>query len=370
MIERLYIHNFRCLENFELSLGGRSSALLIGRNGAGKSTISFALALLQGVARGTNRVGLLIKPSDFSRGRTDAPMRFELDVRLGGHLYQYRLALDFPAKLREVRVASEQLLVDGEPVYTRELAQVSLTRRSAEPQASFRVDWHLIALSIIQEQSEEDPFFVFKRWLAQSLILSPIPSQISGESSGETLEVDRGASNLGEWFAGLLAHSPAAYSTIDGYLKDVIPDFSDVRNPLVAGERRSLRVLFKTENGSLPVQFSELSDGEKCIFICALVVAANAAYGPLFCFWDEPDNHLSIAEVGHFTVALRRAFESGGQILMTTHNAETIRRFSDENTFLLFRRDHLEPTRVRSIESLERRTDDLVEALIRGDVEP
>jgi len=254
-------------------------------------------------------------------------------------------------------------------MYSRDLAQVSLTRRATEPAAAFRVDWHLIALPIIQEQSEDDPFFVFKRWLAHSLILAPIPSQISGESSGETFEPDRAVSNLGEWFAGLLAHSPAAYATIDKYLKEVIPDFSDIKNPLVGGERRSLRVQFRTENTSLPVQFSALSDGEKCTFICALVLAANTAYGPLFCFWDEPDSHLSISEVGHFTTALRRAFESGGQILMTTHNAETIRRFSDENTHLLFRRDHLDPTRVRRIDSLDH-TDNLVEALIRGDVEP
>ena len=76
-----------------------------------------------------------------------------------------------------------------------------------------------------------------------------------------------------------------------------------------------------------------------------------------------------MSEVGHFTTSLRRAFEAGGQIVMTSHNAETIRRFSDENTLLVFRRDHFEPTRVRTIASLGR-SDDLVEALLRGDVEP
>ncbi len=39
MIERLYVHNFRCLENFTLDLAGRPSALVIGKNGAGKSTV-------------------------------------------------------------------------------------------------------------------------------------------------------------------------------------------------------------------------------------------------------------------------------------------------------------------------------------------
>ena len=33
---------------------------------------------------------------------------------------------------------------------------------------------------------------------------------------------------------------------------------------------------------SLP--FGDLSDGEKCFMICALVLAANHAYGPVYLF--------------------------------------------------------------------------------------
>jgi hypothetical protein len=32
MLQRLYVHNFRCLENFELTMKEMSSALLIGKN--------------------------------------------------------------------------------------------------------------------------------------------------------------------------------------------------------------------------------------------------------------------------------------------------------------------------------------------------
>jgi ABC-type uncharacterized transport system ATPase subunit len=103
--------------------------------------------------------------------------------------------------------------------------------------------------------------------------------------------------------------------------------------------------------------------------ICALVLAANDAYGPLFCFWDEPDAHLALSEVGHFVLALRRAFQSGDQFIMTSHNPEAIRRFSYENTLLLHRRNRLEPTLVRPL-SDNQVDGDLVNALIRGDVEP
>jgi ABC-type multidrug transport system ATPase subunit len=106
--------------------------------------------------------------------------------------------------------------------------------------------------------------------------------------------------------------------------------------------------------------------------ICALVLAANVAYGPLLCFWDEPDNYLALSEVGHFVLALRKAFQSGGQFIATSHNPEAIRRFSDENTLVLYRKSHLEPTIVRPLDELRTSgnlTGDLVGALIRDDLE-
>jgi len=148
-----------------------------------------------------------------------------------------------------------------------------------------------------------------------------------------------------------------------------MPDLKDIRNPVIGKDSRSLFVNFSNGQGSMSVPFEDLSDGEKCFMICALALAANHAYGPVVCFWDEPDNYLAPSEVGHFVLALRKAFQSGGQFIATSHNLEAIRRFSDENTLVLHRRNHLEPTIVRPLRDLQV-GGDLVGALIRGDVEP
>jgi DNA repair exonuclease SbcCD ATPase subunit len=55
MLERLYVHNFRCLENFEFKPGDEPSMLLIGKNGSGKSTLANALAVFQRIGRGISR---------------------------------------------------------------------------------------------------------------------------------------------------------------------------------------------------------------------------------------------------------------------------------------------------------------------------
>jgi energy-coupling factor transporter ATP-binding protein EcfA2 len=357
------------LENFELPIVDRPSVLLIGRNGAGKSTVGFALEILQRIARGANRVDDLVRPKDLARGRADVPMRFEIEVMLGGVVYEYTIAFDFPSGFKGLRVLEERLAADGNPVFAREEAQVHLTKVHSETDAEFRLDWHRAALPIVQERNSSDPLFVFKQWLARIVILRPIPSLIKGDSDEETLQPNVEGTDFGAWFSGLLRFAPAAYGPIDAYLKQVVPDLKEIRNPLVGKDSRSLEVQFSNDQGNLIIPFADLSDGEKCFMICAMVLAANNAYGPLACFWDEPDNYLALPEVGHFVMALRRAFQSGSQLITTSHNPEAIRRFSEENTLLLFRKNHLEPTQVRPMSELKV-NGDLVSALIRGDVEP
>lgn len=366
VIRRLYIHNFRCLENFELPISGSPSALLIGKNGAGKTTIGLGLEILQKIARGTNRVGELVKPKDLSRGRTDTPVRFEIEVELDKELYGYSIAFEYPPSFRELRVFDEKLTVNGEIVYSRDSDRVHLRKEGKEKEAEFFIDWHLVALPIIQRQSIDDPVLLFRQWMSRMLILRPMPSLILGHSQEETLQPDPKVTDIGDWFAGLIAHAPSSYSRVSEYVKQVMPDLDEITNPLVGADARSLFLQFANEQGSLKLPFEDLSDGEKCFIIAGLAIAANRAYGPLLCFWDEPDNYLSPSEVGHFIVALRQAFQSRGQFIATSHNTEAIRRFSGENTLVLYRKSHLEPTQVRKLDTISY-SGDTISALVRGD---
>lgn len=367
MLQRLYVNNFRCLENFELNLKDMSSSLLIGKNGTGKSTISFVLEIFQSIGRGINRVGQLVQSKDFYQRRIDLPMRFEIEVLLDDKLYKYILALELPENFRELRILEEELLVEGHPIYSRQEAQVISSTIDSNVKSKFLVDWHLIALPIIQEYSQKDPIRIFKNWLAHMIIIAPIPSFMTGNSNGETLEPKRDGSNFGEWFSGLLSRYPAAYTKIDQYLREVIPDIQDFRNEFMGKDAKSMVVRFEGKNTSLSIDFKDLSDGEKCFFLCATVLAANEYYGPLFCFWDEPDNYLSLSEVGHFVTSLRRSFKNKGQIVTTSHNEEAIRKFSNENTFVLGRKSHLEPTIIRLLSDIQIEGD-LINKLIIGDL--
>ena len=333
----------------------------------GKTTIAYALEILQSIARGKNRIGDLVTPADFTRGRTDLPMRIEIEVKLETGLYSYALALEFPKGFKELRVLTEALSVNGNLVYSREGAEVHFSKSGNEVEVRFNIDWHLVALPIIQ--AENDPLSIFRQWLARMLILRPMPGLIMGDSDRETLEPNIQVTDFAAWFSGIVAYAPSAYAKIDGYLRQVMPDLRDIKNPVVGLDVRSLRVQFSNEQVSLTIPFKDLSDGEKCFMICALVIAASDTNDPIFCYWDEPDNFLALSEVGHFVLSLRKTFQSGGQFIAASHNPEAIRQFSDDNTLLLYRRSHLEPTLVRRISDLQI-NGDLVSALIRDDVEP
>jgi len=367
MLQRLYVHNFRCLENFELTIKEMPSALLIGKNGSGKSTVAIALEVLQKIGRGINRVGNLVQSKDFTSGRSEVPIRFELELSLRNKSYKYLVAFELPEGFKELRILVEQLTVDEKTIYSRKEAQVTLYSGPNNREAQFFVDWHLVALPVIQERSEKDPLHVFKTWLAQMVILSPIPSMMNGDSSGETLEPVREGENFGEWFSGLLSRYPAAFTDVEQYLREIMPDFKDFLNESIGKDSKSMKVRFDNNTAKLEVYFNDLADGEKCFFLCAVVLAANRFYGPLFCFWDEPDNYLSLSEVGHFITSLRRSFGKSGQIIVTSHNPEAIRKFSNENILVLARRSHLEPTLIRLLEEISVKGD-LVDALIRDDI--
>ncbi|MCA9164629.1 MAG: hypothetical protein KDA62_16680, partial [Planctomycetales bacterium] len=77
--------------------------------------------------------------------------------------------------------------------------------------------------------------------------------------------------------------------------------------------------------------------------------------------------HLSMSEIGHLIATLRRSSRRGGQFIATSHHPETVRRFSDENTIVLTRRSHLDPTIPKLLSDICYEGD-LVDAMIRDEV--
>jgi predicted ATPase len=137
--------------------------------------------------------------------------------------------------------------------------------------------------------------------------------------------------------------------------------------PHCALRTRSARHEHEKPQRSLSIEFKALSDGERCFFLSAYNIASNMVGPPVVCMWDEPDNYLSLSEVGQLITSLRRMGNRSGQFVATTHHPATVRKFSDETTFVLTRESHLDPTVVRPLADFSY-NGDLFNALIRDEI--
>jgi hypothetical protein len=291
-------------------------------------------------------------------------MRFEIDVSLSGRRFKYAVSFDWPANSREARILDESLSVDGQDVFTRQQAQIHLAGGS-----SFGLDWHVFALPVITERPPERSIQDLKAFLASLVLVAPIPGKMTGFSDQPSVELEYDGVNYASCLRALLDKKPAAYSAFDAYVREVIPDFSSIENADRGKDGKQLMVTFKRskEADSLTVEFDALSDGEKCFFLSAYIVASNAASVPIVCMWDEPDNHLSLSEVGQFIMGLRKMAHRGGQFIATSHHPEVVRKFSDENTIVLTRKSHMDPALPKLLKDFSY-SGDLIDALIRDEV--
>lgn len=386
MLQRLYVHNYRCFEHFEFKPQDQSAALLLGKNASGKSTVRQVLALFQAIGRGRSRVGELITSSDFAHYRREQAIEFELEARLGEQSYAYRLVFELPERFRELRVQQERLVVDGEVVFNRDIAKVAMPRKTkGYEDAVFFIDWHLVALPIIQDAAAAMVLRTLRDWLGAMILLAPIPFNMRDVAIGSETAIHESAHNLADWLADLLERFPAAYSGVVEHLQQFTPDLQGFRFDRLGRDARALLVLYREEQKTLELPISALADGEKCFFISAVLLAANQMTAPLLAFWDEPENYLAPHEVNQFVVALKRSFlRQQSQLIISSHNTQAILCFAEDSTWVMGRRHHLEPSQIRCLEELHlsspvtltssevatERKPDLLQRLLEGDIDP
>ncbi len=95
MLKRLYIHNFKSLQNFELDVHELHSALFLGKNGSGKTTIFEAIEIFQKIGRGVTPLQDLFDVRSFHFSNTHLPIELALDVVIDKKTINTNLLLSF-----------------------------------------------------------------------------------------------------------------------------------------------------------------------------------------------------------------------------------------------------------------------------------
>ncbi len=359
MLKRLYVHNFKCLQNFELKLNDLNSVFLLGKNGSGKTTIFDVIEIFQKIGRGTTLLEDLIDKTSFNLGNKHLPIEFELEVEIDKKNFEYKLSVEFPEGFIYPRVKNESLFVNKKAIFQRNGGETSVKEST-----HFSLDWHHIGLLLISLRDEKS-LILFRGWLRDIIILSPFPRHFNDFSKAESVTVSREGANIIDWARWLLSSNPSLYITIFDFLKLRMPDLQVFKFEVLGRDDKGLIFTFKDNNKNFDVDFSQLSDGEKIFFLGATVIVAYMNNPTTLCLWDEPDNFVGLKELNHFITAFRKSFEaseSKGQLIMTSHNERVINNFSDHNIFVVTRSSHLSPTRIEVLENISYDSETVVDA--------
>lgn len=353
MLKQIYVNNYRCMRNFSMKFETHEATMIIGLNGVGKTTLMSIFHKLQLMACGDGRIDKVFSAEDFSFADRSMPIRIEVLFDDAGHQYEFKLALEMPQNFTKLRILEEDLLCDGRVIYGRNLGQVVLNHQSSNS-SKFIVDWHMFALPIIQDdQGEASPINDFRSVLRRMLIISPIPQAMDSSIKDEGDFLRKDCSNFASWLEELQRKDFRIGSRIVAELKETIyPDLLSYSTAFDSQkESRLLSLIFGSEDGgATKLDFSRLSDGEKCMFVCAALIAQVEILGCPLCFWDEPDNYMAISEVRAFVSGLRKAFRKHqSQLMLTSHNPQAIESISEENVHVFLRDSHTETLRDKQL---------------------
>lgn len=366
MITEIYINNYKCLVNFTVNLN--RTALFLGTNGAGKSTVIELLAKLQRFLAGDERVGEIFHTDTLTKWQTTSIQRVELKLSVDNGTYHYQLAVKHDAANRRCRVETESLTLNGKALFEFEHGTARLYRDDFSPGPEYPFDWSQSGLATLQKRPENTFLTFFKEWMSGMIIVRPNPPVIGGESLREETLLSLDASNFASWYRNISQEHQATVFELTTCLRDTIDGFHSFKFSQVGEEAKSLLVGFvQGEHDRVPTyyRFGELSDGQRLLIL--LYALLHFIRDKRFCLCiDEPENYLALPEIQPWLVALYDACqEQNGQSLIISHHPEVINYLASGSGYW-FEREPNAPARIKRIEEIDETGLKISELVVRG----
>ena len=349
MLKRVYIDNFRCFVNFEVSLGQQQ--LILGLNGSGKSTLLEVLSAIKRLLTGDAHPDELFPEASRTRWQTLSRQTFELDVDLDAS-YQFKLELEFWGSPARTRIKREAVICDGRLVFEFVGGEVHLFNDRFEHKVTYPFNPFRSALATVQSRPENTKLMQFKNWIENLHCLQVNPHIMSERTEREDPEPEFNMSNFASWYRHMTQERADSGWHLQDHLRQVIPGFESLDLRSAGANLRVLAVRFAIPPLSSPpnvfeVAFGELSDGQR-VLICLYALLNFVVSGNACLFLDEPENYVAIPEIQPWLMELRDHIEDlGGQVILISHHPEIVDYLAPEFG-LVFERVGPGPVRVRN----------------------
>jgi len=358
MLKRLYVHNYKCLVNFEINFD-KDLSLFLGANGSGKTSVLTALCEIQkfilfNVRLDDKRLDdkdRVFKTSALTRWGDDPIQKFEIEIEGNDGIYKYALEIEHNREKSFPRVKTETLFFNNKPLY-----KFGIEEEGGMPAGKGRMfnddkpnndgipyasDWFSSGLGSVQERYDNKTLFWFKKWLENLFIIHINPSVMKIDMDREEYHPELNLSNYVAWLNYWNNENSEGVFSVVSELKNIIKGFGSFKFTQ-SGAKKILEVKIN----KYFYRFDELSDGQKSL---------AALYTLIYCipensviFIDEPENFLALPEIQPWLNALYdQCDERNLQALLISHHPKIINFLANDSGYWLSRENNL--TRVQKI---------------------
>lgn len=346
LLQRLYIDNYRCFVNFDLTVD--PLVLLVGANGVGKSALMDVLQSLRRFSRGEVRAEEAFPPDSLTWWHNRDVQSFELDVAMVTGTYHYGLRLEHERQRDTCHIVTEELLLDGQPLLRFVGGDLWLGDDRGNGGAQSSLDWTRSGLSFVMPRRENTELMGFRDWLWGTQVLRLNPFAITPVADREDEYLAPDGRNLAAWYRARVQSDPTISAKLVDLLQPVIPGLINL--PLRQyGNSRMLDVVVADEDHSdaaVECFVDRLSDGQRALLVLHAVYLDRLASGGLVCL-DEPDNFVALAEIEPWLDLMRTAVEDGRfQLMVASHHPEVLNRLAPRHAVVLSR-DGVGPARAK-----------------------
>ncbi|MEG3975864.1 AAA family ATPase [Microcoleus sp. herbarium8] len=309
MLKRIYVNNFRCLVNFELTVD--SLNLFLGSNGSGKTTVFEVLRKLQKFILGDQafqqdyKVSDLFASKDLTRWQKSNIQKFELDIEGNGGIYKYTLEIEHQGDYAPPRMGLESLTFDGRPLFKfwvdagdrgMPVGQARLYNDDPDREGAFLpfFDWSRSGIGFIYERPDNLKLTWFKKRISNFFIVQINPYIMESESLKEESSPNWDMSNYAAWYSYLSQESQGKILKLTLELQKIIQGFDSFQNSK-SGDVRILSASF-TRPSKAAYRLNELSHGQKALIALYTLIYCSPDDNFTLCI-DEPENFLALPEI-------------------------------------------------------------------------
>lgn len=362
MLKRIYVNNFRCLVNFELTIDNLN--LFLGLNGSGKTTVFDVLRKLQTFILGEQaldqdyRVSKLFDNKDLTRWQQSDIQTFELDLQVNGGLYKYNLEIQHQGEYAPPRMYRESLTFDGQNLFNfwvdaagdrgKPEGQARLYNDDPNREGAFfsLFDGSRSGVGFIYERPDNQKLTWFKKRIANFLIVQINPFVMESESRQEASLPTWDMSNYAAWYSYLSQEYQGKILKLTLELQKIIQGFDSFQNSK-SGDVRILSASF-TRPSKAAYRLNELSHGQKALIALYTLIYCSPDENFTLCI-DEPENFLALPEIQPWwSKVMDYCLENQAQAMLISHHPLLINYLASNSGYWFERRDN-EAVRVRRI---------------------